>query len=313
MDEFNNPVSLHNGIIITRISLIANMLLLIVKCSLGIMANSMALLGDGLHSLLDMATDVMTLFGLKISQKPDDIDHHYGHHKFSSLSTLFIGAFLLFFCTSLIFTAVQELIAEETYILSWWIMPVTIISIITKEVLYWRTRKIARSLKSRVLMANAYHHRWDSFSSILLLIGLSLILILGSEWTYIDKVIGLLMGGYFGIQSLKLFKEACDDLLDRAPEMLIIHDLTEHVLPTPGALAYHKFRARRVGDMIEIDLHLQVDPKITVQAGHTIASKVKQNILSRHDEVLDILIHIEPAISNHLKEKGISEWSDEIS
>lgn len=297
------------GIVISWASVFVNIFLAFAKGIIGFFANSLALLGDALHSFLDISSDLVTIFGLKMSRKPQDIDYHYGHHKFASLCTFFIAIFLLFLCTTLIYVSLKTLLLQQKGPLpSWGAIGITLVSISFKELLYWRTRYIARQLKSKLLMANAWHHRWDSFSSILVLIAVGSVLFGNSHYYFIDKVFGLLMGGYFGIQSLKLFKQSCDDLLDRAPQSSLINHITEHILPTPGAIGYHDFRMRHIGDMYEVALHLQVDPYLSVEEGHAIASQVKKNILKKHSEVIDVLIHIEPADPYHLKQKGISDF-----
>lgn len=297
------------GIVVSWASVFANIFLALAKGVIGFLANSLALMGDALHSLLDLSSDLVTIYGLKMSKKPQDIDHHYGHRKFASLSTFFIAVFLLFLCSTLLYVSLKSLLVhEEGPLPSWGAIAITLVSILLKEILYWRTRYIARELKSKLLMANAWHHRWDSFSSVLVLIAVGCVLFGDPRYYFIDKVFGLLMGGYFGIQSLKLFRQSCDDLLDRAPELSLIHHITEHILPTPGVKGYHDFRMRHIGDMYEVDLHLQVDPSFTVEQGHAVASRVKKNILEAHSEVMDVLIHIEPAFPRHLKQKGISDF-----
>jgi len=216
-------------------------------------------------------------------------------------------------CATLSYTSLKALFHPQGTLPSWGAIGITLFSISLKEVLYWRTRYLARQLKSKLLMANAWHHRWDSFSSILVLIAVGSVLFGNPRYYFIDKVFGLLMGSYFGIQSFKLFRQSCDDLLDRAPQLSLIHHITEHILPTPGVIGYHDFRMRHIGDMYEVDLHLQVDPNLSVEQGHTVASRVKKNILDAHREVIDVLIHIEPASHHHLKQKGIFDFKQSPS
>lgn len=291
---------------ITWISVFVNVFLSLLKCLLGIFAHSQALIGDGLHSLSDLITDIAALISFKISFKPGDNDHHYGHHKFSSLGALFIAAVLLIFCAALIISSTRSLFVGGGELPEWPALVAAGISIIIKEWLYWRTRAIAFQIKSRVLMANAWHHRTDSFSSVIVFIAITIAIIGGEPWIFIDKIVGLFLGVYLAYQAIIILKSASEDLLDKAPGQEIINDIREHILSTPGVVSYHNFRARQIGDLFEVDLHLQVDPTISVEEGHIIASKVKKNILSQHPEVLDVLVHIEPAIPLHVKEKGIS-------
>ena len=301
----------NSGNKITWISVIINIGLGVFKCILGFVAHSSALIGDGLHSLLDLTTDIAALIGLKMSAKPQDEDHLYGHHKFASLTALFIAGTLIFFCLSLAYGSIKDLFLGGGDIPTWPALVAAAFSIALKEALFWKTRAIALRLKSRILMANAWHHRSDSISSIFVFIAIGAAMYGGPRWIFVDKVAAILIAFYLGYQGLILLKEAADDLLDTAPEQEMINDIREHILPTPGAIAYHHFRVRRTGDFFEVDLHLQVDSSISVEEGHTIASQVKKNILSQHPEVLDVLVHIEPATARHLKERGIHEIGEE--
>jgi cation diffusion facilitator family transporter len=125
---------------------------------------------------------------------------------------------------------------------------VTLISLVVKEMLFWWTRSIARKLKSDLLMANAWHHRMDSLSSLGVALALVGVWIGGPSWAFLDDAVTLVLGGYIIFEATKIFLRACSDLLDAAPDRTIIEDLREHILPTPGVIAYHDFRVRRVGD-----------------------------------------------------------------
>lgn len=307
MNSTSRLINKSQGENITWLSIFLNIFLSLLKCLLGIFAHSQALIGDGLHSLSDLITDIAALISLKISFKPSDKNHHYGHLKFSSLGALFIAIILLIFSILLAISSIQSLFTGGGDLPEWPTLIAAGISIIIKEWLYWRTRKVARQLKSPVLMANAWHHRTDSFSSIAVFLAIATTIAGGERWIFIDKVVGLFLGAYLAFQAILILKHACEDLLDKAPEQAVINDICEHILPTPGAVAYHNFRARRIGDLFEVDFHLQVNPSISVEEGHIIASTVKKNILSQHQEVLEVLIHIEPAIPQHIKEKGISQ------
>ena len=185
-----------------------------------------------------------------------------------------------------------------------------LISLVFKEALFWWTRGVAKRLKSDLLMANAWHHRMDSLSSVGVAVALIGVWLGGKSWVFLDDAVTLILGGYLIFEATKIFLRACSDLLDAAPERAIIEDLREHILPTPGALAYHDFRVRRVGDLYELDLHLQVDPEITVEAGHAIARAVKRSMCEKHPEVSKVLVHVEPANKKHIMNRGLSGSGD---
>lgn len=297
-----------DGLRITWIGLWVNLLLGTVKTAAGWALGSMALIADGMHSLLDLLTDIAALLGLSMAQRPEDENHHFGHHKFASLAKFFIGGMLIVFSIALVVSAVLDFHSGRLVAPSaGGAAMVALISIAVKEALFWWTRRVARRLRSDLLLANAWHHRMDSISSVGVAVALLGVWVGGVDWAFLDGAVTLVLGCYLIFHAVKIFLRACGDLLDTAPEREVIEDLREHILPTPGAQAYHDFRVRRVGDFYEIDLHLQVDPQLTVEAGHRIATEVKVRLLEMHPEVSKVLVHVEPANAEHIMERGISD------
>jgi cation diffusion facilitator family transporter len=153
----------------------------------------------------------------------------------------------------------------------------------------------------------------DSLSSLGVAIALVGVWLGGENWAFLDSAVTLVLGCYLIFEATRIFLRACADLLDAAPEREIVEDLREHILPTPGAVAYHDFRTRRVGDFYEVDLHLQVDPAITVEEGHAIARAVKGRMREKHPEISKVLVHVEPANREHIMERGLSGADDSES
>jgi len=292
---------------ITWLSLAVNVALGVLKCVVGLLAGSAALVADGLHSLTDLATDIAALFGLKMAQRPGDERHPYGHHKFSSLANLSIAGVLFAASVVLVLQSAFALRDAETSVPGLAAVGVAVLSVAVKEGLFWWTRAIAQRCKSRLLMANAWHHRTDSVSSVMVIVALLVAIFGGERWGFLDEMVGIGLGLYLLWAAVKLARQALDDLIDAAPGRDVLNDVREHILPIPGAVAYHAFRARRIGDMLEVDLHLQVPPEYSVARGHEIAREVKATILEKHPEVFDVLIHLEPADAEHLREKGLSD------
>lgn len=294
-----------SGISVTWLSLILNVVLGLGKCIVGMWVNSKALVADGLHSLVDLSTDLAALFGLKMAAKPRDDSHPYGHHRFASLSTLFISGVLLFFCAGLIYSALVGLIENQPISPEWPALLAASVSLVVKEWLYHRTRRVAKAEGSRLLMANALHHRADSLSSLLVFVALLAVFLGGERFSFLDKTVAIILGAWMGVEGLRMMLDACNALIDAAPNRAIVNDLREHVLPVDGVQAYHQFRVRRVGDRLEADVHIQVNGNLTVEQGHRIAGEVRQHILEQHPEVVDVLVHVEPATEPHLEAKGI--------
>jgi cation diffusion facilitator family transporter len=291
---------------ITWIGLLLNLLLGTAKVAGGWMLQSKALLADGAHSLLDLLTDIVVLVGLSLASKPEDANHHYGHHKFASFAKFFVGGMLLLFSIGLVVAALVDFRSGLSQPQAGAALILALVSLVVKEALFWWTRGVARRLKSDLLMANAWHHRMDSLSSLGVAAALVGVWLGGERWLFLDDAVTLVLGGYLIFEAAKIFLRACSDLLDAAPEREIVEDLREHILPTPGAVAYHDFRVRRVGDFYEIDLHLQVDPEISVEEGHAIARSVKERMREKHPEVSKVLVHVEPANREHIMKRGLS-------
>lgn len=303
-------IKYRTAIQITWIGLLVNLLLGCAKVVGGWAFHSKALLADGAHSLLDLLTDIVVLVGLSLANKPEDVNHHYGHHKFASFAKFLVGGLLLTFSIGLVLAALFDVRSGLSQPKAGAAVFLSMISLVFKEILFWWTRSVARRLKSELVMANAWHHRMDSLSSLGVAVALFAVWIGGPQWAFLDDAVTLMLGGYLTFEAFKIFFRACADLLDAAPEREIVEDLREHILPTPGAIAYHDFRVRRIGDFYEIDLHLQVDPEITVEAGHSIARSVKEGMREKHPEVSKVLIHVEPANREHIMERGLSGTDD---
>lgn len=291
---------------ITWIGLSLNLILGVIKVAGGWLLQSKALIADGAHSLLDLLTDIAVLIGLSMASKPEDANHLYGHHKFASFAKLSVGAMLLLFSVGLVVAAIWDFRSGVSAPKAGPAVLLAAVSLVLKEGLFWWTRAVAWRLKSDLVMANAWHHRMDSLSSLGVVVALVGVWLGGESWAFLDDAVTLVLGCYLIFESTKIFLRACADLLDTAPERPIIEDLREHILPTPGAVAYHDFRVRRVGDLYEVDLHLQVDPTISVELGHTIARAVKNRMCEKHPEVSTVLIHVEPANREHIMNRGLS-------
>ena len=297
---------------VTYLSLVVNLALAVAKCAAGWFGRSSALVADGLNSFSDLASDAMVLFGLRMAVIPGDEDHPYGHHRFNTSAAAGVALMIVVFSIGMMASAVGDLLSPPEGGPALWTVAVALISIIAKEVLYRVTRHIAHRYRSRLLFANAWHHRSDSFSSIVTAFAIVLAALGGESFRFIDALGGLLLGGWLLVEGGRLLSNSVNDLLDRAPALEILNDLREHILPTSGVHAYHHFRARNVGDLIEIDFHLQVAPDISVEAGHEIARQVRRNIMTMHPQVRDVLIHIDPATEPHLRPDGLADFNKNL-
>lgn len=292
---------------VTYLSVVVNLVLSIGKVAIGYLGASRALVADGLHSLVDLSSDIAVVLGLFIANQPKDSEHPYGHHRFATLVQLLIALSITGFALLLFIGSLRAFQTPSNSTPSAIVLYAAAFSILAKEGLFWITRSVAVRLKSRLLLVNAWHHRTDSVTSVITLIAVAIPFWLGERWLFLDPLVGVALGAWLIWTGISLSWPAVHDLLDRAPDRMVLNDIREHILPVSGTVAYHEFRARRIGDMLEVDLHLQVPAHLTVAAGHEIARKVRANIMAKHPEVLDVLIHVEPATNEHLRDKGIAD------
>ena len=294
------------GLRTTWLSLVVNVVLAAVKFSVGLAAQSAALVADGIHSLVDLVSDIAALVGLRFADLPKDEDHPYGHHRINTVATLVISCLVLAFCLGLAWHSLVRLVLGEASevpgVAAAWVAGV---ALVVKEGFYRHARRQALRLNSRLLLANAADHRADAIASLLALVAV-VSARLDPALAPLDQVVGLVMAGWLGAEGLRLLKGAVDDLLDKSPAETVLRDLSEHILAVPGVRGFHAFRARRLGDRLEVDFHLQVDPGCTVGDGHAIAGRVKADILATHPEVLSVLVHVEPDEDGHRVSRGHS-------
>jgi cation diffusion facilitator family transporter len=256
--------------------------------------------------LVDLVSDIAAILGLKYADLPKDDDHPYGHHRINTFATLIISCLVLGFCIGLAWHSLGSLVRGEASqvpgIAAAWVAGV---ALLIKEGFYRYARRQAERLNSRLLLANAADHRADAIASLMALVAV-VTANLNPALAVLDQVVGLVMAGWLGAEGVRLLKGTVDDLLDRAPAEAVLKDLSEHILAVSGVRGFHAFRARRLGDRLEVDFHLQVDATCTVADGHAIAGRVKAEIRATHPEVVSILVHVEPNEPQHLKSEGHS-------
>lgn len=278
---------------VTWVGLIVNILLSGIKFVAGIYGRSQAIVADAVHSFSDCTTDIAILIGANYWSRPPDDDHPYGHQRIETVVTIFIGLLLTVVAIGIGWDAVSSLHHKHPEPPRMIALFAAIISIISKEILYRWTAAVGKKVNSMAVVANAWHHRSDAFSSIpaLLAVGGS---ILFPNWTFLD-LIGAIVVSIFILQAaIKITFPGVKELIDvSAPE-----DIQAKILSiaenTDDVLEAHRLRSRYLGSQLQIDVHVVVDSQITVQAGHDIAEAVTERILAQCEEVVDVVVHIEP-------------------
>ncbi|MFZ6772389.1 cation diffusion facilitator family transporter [Undibacterium sp. SXout7W] len=276
----------------TWVSVVVNVLLASLQILIGILARSQGLIADGIHSLSDLVADIVVLFANHHSQKEADDDHPYGHQRFETGASLFIGLLLLGVGLGMLWAAFLKLTTPESiqavHITA---LYVAIGALLAKECLFRYMLKIAQQVKSSMLVANAWHARSDAASS--LVVGLGII---GNLMGYpiFDPIAALIVGLMIVKMGWEFSWDALHDLMDRSIDNQEVESIRQTLLETPGVLGSHDVRARKMGDMIIVDAHIEVDADITVEAGHHIAVLARERVMQRH-RVLNLMTHIDPA------------------
>lgn len=281
---------------ITWIGLAANAALTAIKVAVGVFSRSQTILADGLHSASDLVTDAAVLAGLRVSERPADEDHHYGHQRVTTLVTMFVGASLLAAALWIAITAVMTLVephdVNRPMLLPLW---AAVISIPVKEWLYRITQRVGLRTSNDSLIANAWHHRSDAASSVAAAVGLAGIVIGGPRWAFLDHVTAIVLSAFLVVTAVRFIAESAEELIDRAPAEATLEAIRGAVVATSGVRSYHALRARKLGGVVELDIHIQVDPNLSVRQGHDIASEVRSRIRACCGDVREAVVHIEPA------------------
>ncbi len=275
----------------TWVSAAVNLLLAVAQITIGTLARSSGLVADGVHSLSDLVADFIVLLAGREGRKAADDDHPYGHHRFETGASLALGGLLIFVGVAMLGAALGKLeapasIARVDGVALW--MAGT--ALLAKELLFRYLLKIARRLKSSLLVANAWHARSDAASSLVVGLGVAGNL---AGLPLLDPIaaliVGLLvakMGWQFGWRSLQ-------ELMDRSADTTEVQAIRLTLEETPGVRNVHDLRTRKMGDLIIVDAHIEVDAELTVEAGHDIAVVARARVMQRH-RVLDVMSHVDP-------------------
>jgi cation diffusion facilitator family transporter len=275
----------------TWVSVGVNLVLTIAQVVVGVLAKSQGLIADGIHSLSDLVADFVVLLASHHSKKDADADHPYGHQRFETAASLVLGTLLLVVGVGMLWSAARKLEAPETvqtvHIMALWVAGGALIA---KELLFRYMLSVAKRVKSSMLVANAWHARSDAASSLVVGVG-----IIGNLAGYpiLDPIAALIVGFMVTRMGWGFSWDALHDLMDRAVDEQEVQAIRATLLETPGVSDVHDVRTRKMGDMIVVDAHIEVDANISVEAGHDIAVEARQRVLQRH-RVLNLMTHVDP-------------------
>ena len=283
---------------VTLMGSIVNFLLLIVKFLAGIVGHSAAMVADAVHSLSDFITDIIVIVFVRISGKPEDKEHNYGHGKYETLATAIIGLILLFVGAGILFNGVKSVAnvfkGESLVAPSMMALLAAAISILLKEVLFRYTVYKGKKLNSQALVANAWHHRSDALSSIGTFIGIGGAICLGEKWRILDPLAAIVVSIFIMKVALQLLRPCVDELLERSLPPETEEKILAIILSYPEASSPHHLRTRRIGNHIAIEVHVRMDGSIPLSDAHSLASKIEKELKEYFGNDTHVGIHMEP-------------------
>lgn len=283
---------------VTVVGSVVNFLLLVFKFIAGIAGHSAAMLADAVHSLSDFITDVIVIVFVRISAKPEDEGHDYGHGKFETLATALIGIFLLLVGggifwngASSIYRFLQGGDLQEPGMLA---LVAALVSIVFKEILYQYTVFKGRKLNSQAVIANAWHHRSDAFSSIGTAVGIGGAILLGDRWLVLDPVAAVIVSFFIMRVAVRLLLPCVEELLEKSLPAETEEEIMKTILSFPGVSSPHHLRTRRIGSYCAIEVHVRMDGRITLEEAHRTATAIEKRLKEQFGSGTLTSIHVEP-------------------
>ena len=287
---------------VTLVGGAVNVILLLFKFVAGIVGHSAAMVADAIHSLSDFVTDLIVLVFVRISGKPEDKSHDYGHGKYETLAMTIIGMALLAVAIGIVYSGMTKIIAwangaqlEAPGMLALW---AALLSVLLKEGVYRysmvNSMVKARQLKSQAVEANAWHHRSDALSSIGTAVGIGGAIFLGQRWTVLDPIASVIVGLFIVKVSIDLLRDGIGDLMEQSLPDVIEDEILGLVASLPDVVEPHDLRTRRIGNHYAIELHILMDGDITLREAHDKASEVEDLLRERYGEETHIAVHVEP-------------------
>ena len=277
---------------VTLVGAVVDLVLGVAKIIVGVFASSQALIADGIHSLSDLATDFLVLFAAKHAHREADDEHPYGHGRIETVATVVLGVSLVAVAVGISYDAVRRLMAPELLLHPGWpALVVAVISVLSKELIYQYTARAARRLRSKMLHANAWHSRSDAISSIIVVVGVLATMLGYPTFDALAAVAVALMVAKIGWD---LLWQSLQELIDTALDPERVEAIRETIMAVDGVRTCHMLRTRHSGSDALVDVHILVDPALSVSEGHQIGEAVRWRLIKTIDDVSDVTVHIDP-------------------
>ncbi len=284
---------------ITLWGFIGNLFLLVFKFAAGIWGHSSAMLADAVHSLSDCATDVVVFLSIRLSSRPRDEDHDYGHGKYETLATSILGLVLLFVGFGIFWSGGSKIygfyfLDEPLLSPDKIALIAALVSIFVKELLYQVTSVVGKRLNSQTVIANAWHHRSDALSSAGVVLGIGGAIWLGERWTVLDPMAAVIVSLFVVKVAVKLTVPAVNDLLEKSLPKEIEDEILATIEEVDGVKDPHHLQTRRIGSYYAIELHFRVDGHMNVFDAHEIMCKIECKLRNKYGSGTHITLHVEP-------------------
>lgn len=283
---------------ITLVGGAVNVILLVFKFMAGIMGHSAAMVADAIHSLSDFVTDLVVIFFVHISGKPQDRSHEYGHGKYETLAMTIIGFALLAVAVGIVLGGATKIAAwaggaqlRAPGMLALW---AALLSIVLKEATFRYSMAEARKLHSQAVEANAWHHRSDALSSIGTAVGIGGAIFLGERWTVLDPIASVLVGLFIIKVAVFLLRDGIGDLMEHSLPDEVENEILQLAASVPGVAEPHDLHTRRIGNHYAIELHILMDGNMPLREAHDKASEVEDLLRNHYGEETHIAVHVEP-------------------
>lgn len=283
---------------VTLVGSVVNVALLLFKFVAGIVGHSAAMIADAIHSLSDFLTDVIVLVFIRISDKPRDKSHDYGHGKYETLAMMMIGVALLVVAVGILYGGASKIHQwldgaqlEAPGMLALW---AALLSILLKEAVYRYSMVKARALNSQAVEANAWHHRSDALSSLGTAVGIGGAIFFGQRWTVLDPLASCVVGVLIVKVAVGLLRNALGDLLEHSLPDAVEEEILQLVASLSGVVEPHNLRTRRIGNHYAIELHIRMRGDITLREAHDKASEVEALLRRHYGRETHVAVHVEP-------------------
>lgn len=283
---------------VTFVGLVVNLVLSLLKLAAGVVGRSGAMVADAVHSFSDLATDIVVIAFARISAKPRDTDHDYGHGKYETLATIIISIALGVVGAGILVNSIRGI----RTVIDGGLLPrpgavalvAAVVSILVKEVLYRYTVRVGRRIDSPSVVANAWHHRSDALSSLGTLVGIGCAFFLGDKWRIADPIAALVVAVFIFKVAFDLIRTGLGELLEQSLPEEVEKEILGIVAANPRVREPHNLRTRRIGAAIAIEVHVRMDGKMTVEESHELTVDIEQRLRERFGEGTMIAIHVEP-------------------